>query len=572
VGGLIGKLEHPLGAGGSISFSDGGDSMSWERFHDRARRVAASLQALGAGPGNVVAVCGSRARAFVTAIDAVWLSGSTLLVLPTPARGADPRSHAARCRHWAERFGAAVVLEDQSLGLDVGRSLDALLSDADTRTEGGYDRPGPDPARTAILQLTSGTTAEPRAAVITDGNVAAYLDAVTARLDPWPGRDRMVSWLPLSHDFGLIGGLLTSAAEGIHLFQATPDQFLEAPARWVRWMSDLRATQTIAPPFAYGIAGRFMAEDLDLSALRLAVSGGELIDPAVIEGFTSAGSCIGLDARSAIAGYGLAEATAAVTAPPPGSGCRVDLVDANVLERDGVAQPVGSDGRPAQKGRRLVRLGPALPGAGLRIVDREGVPVVDRVVGEIQVAGPTVSPGYDVATGARCRDGWLPTGDLGYLTDGELVACGRLRDLIIVNGRNIAPEEIERAAAMAPGVRAGNVAAFSITGAGTEQVVVAAESRAGDLAATRSAIARSVLAETGVAPASVTVVPPGTLPKTATRCRSGPGARSSAASARSAGPSVIVRYAREGGYFEQLRNESAVKTTERSVIHGRGSP
>ena len=210
----------------------------------------------------------------------------------------------------------------------------------------------------------------------------------------------------------------------------------------------------------------------------------------------------------------MAEATLGISFPEPGAGMSVDTVDRRVLETDAYAAPIDQDG-----GRRLPRLGRVLDGLELQVVDPDsGGPRREREVGEIELRGASVTPGYfqnPTATAANFRDGWLRTGDLGYLVDGEVVVCGRRKDVIIVGGRNVFPEDIERAVAGVDGVRAGNVIAFgTTTRKGRESIVVVAETKDDDLAPVRTAVAERVTDAIGIPPGEIVLVAPGTLPKT----------------------------------------------------------
>ena len=215
--------------------------------------------------------------------------------------------------------------------------------------------------------------------------------------------------------------------------------------------------------------------------------------------------------------FGMAEATLGVTFPDIGSGLEVDTVDRVALEADALARPTDDD-TPAVA-RRLAVLGRPLRDFELRIADRgSGASLGDREVGELELRGPSVTPGYyrnAAATEAAFRDGWLRTGDLAYLVDDRLVVCGRLKDVIIVGGRNVFPEDIERAAAMVDGVRAGNVIAFgSDRQRGREAIVVVAETKADEPGTVREAVASRVSDAVGIPPVDVVLVRPGTLPKT----------------------------------------------------------
>jgi fatty-acyl-CoA synthase len=265
-------------------------------------------------------------------------------------------------------------------------------------------------------------------------------------------------------------------------------------------------------------------DGLDLSRLRLALNGAEPVDPSAVDAFCSAGARHGLDARAMFPAFGMAEATLAVTFPTPFTGLRLDTVDRRVLESDRYAAPVEAD---APGARPLARLGSAVPGLSIRIVDADtGEAMGEREVGELEVRGTSVTTGYyrdPDATAMAFRSGtegpaaerWLRTGDLGYLLEGELVVCGRSKDMIIVGGRNVFPEDVERAAANVEGVRAGNVIAFGVEGRkGREGLVVVAETRAGDPSPVRDAVALRVRQAVGLPPEDVVLVAPGSLPKT----------------------------------------------------------
>ncbi len=346
-------------------------------------------------------------------------------------------------------------------------------------------------------------------------NIGAIIEA--AGLGP---TDRAVSWLPLYHDMGLIGLLMTPMLHGFELVLGAPQDFLSAPASWLEWISEFRGTITAGPNFSYALAARALkragAGSLDLSSWRLALNGAEPVDPNAVEAFCAHAAPFGLDAKAAFPVFGMAEATLAVTFPEPGLGMAVDHVDRAALENEryAAAVPATSDGA-----RRLAQLGRALRGFDLRVVDPEsGRELGDRDVGELELRGPSVTPGYyrnERATADTFRDGWLRTGDLAYLVDGQLVVCGRLKDMIIVGGRNVFPEDVERAAAAVDGVRAGNVIAFgSDRRKGREAIVVVAETKTDDLAAVRDVVAATVTDAVGVPPADIVLVRAGSLPKT----------------------------------------------------------
>jgi len=522
---VVARIEAATQGSGSISFlasaRTGGpaappERISWAELHHDAIVMAAGLQARGVGPGVNVALIGPTSRPLVTAIQAIWLAGGTLVTLPLPMRLGSIEEFVGQTRRRIENADAQLVVVDPALeefvadgGPPVVR-LDALRGHA-----GSWDRPDDDPERLAIIQFTSGSTSDPKGVMLPHRCVVDNIDAIVEGAALGEG-DVGVSWLPLYHDMGLIGLLMTPMLTGFDLGIAAPQDFLAAPGDWMQWLSDEHATITGGPNFAYALAARAMRrlDDLDLSPWRMALNGAEPIDPLAVESFLDAGGAHGLDAKAAFCVYGMAEATLAISFPEPGTGMTVDMVDPDVLEHDRVAAPATGD-----RVRRLPFLGRTLRGLELRICDPEtGRERAPREVGELELRGSSVTPGYygrpDV-TAATFHDGWLRTGDLGYLVDDEVVVCGRIKDVIIVGGRNVFPEEIERAAAAVEGVRVGNVIAFGTEGRrGKEGITVVAETRADDHKALRDEIIDRVCDAVGIPPLEVVLVEAGTLPKT----------------------------------------------------------
>jgi fatty-acyl-CoA synthase len=379
-------------------------------------------------------------------------------------------------------------------------------------------RPADDPDRLVILQFTSGSTSDPKGVMLPDRVLRANLDAIATAAELDVDDDVVVSWLPLYHDMGLVGILTLTMTTGTALVLGAPQDFTARPARWMEWLSTYGGTATAGPNFSYVLATRALkrAEGLDLSRLRIALNGAEPIDPDQVEAFVEAARPHGLRPGAIFPAFGMAEVAIAGTFPAPLAGMRTDCVDRRVLETERYAAPVepGSAG-----GRRLPLLGRAVPGLEIRIVDPDtGAPLQDREVGELEISGTSVTPGYYKRPDANAelfRDGWLRTGDLAYTLDGELVMCGRIKDVIIVGGRNVFPEDVERAVGDLDGVRAGNVIAFGIEGdRGRESLVVVAESKAEDMALVRKRVAERVREVVGVPAKDIVLVAPGTLPKT----------------------------------------------------------
>jgi fatty-acyl-CoA synthase len=523
------RLISAAERGGTITFLSGdgpGDRVEWAVLHEEAKAMAVALTRHGVGPGAHVALLGPTSRAFVTAIEAVWLAGATVVVLPLPMRMSSLDDFVAATRTRVRAADTSLVVADPMLAgfiqPEPGDPPVVLLPDltGDASDPWLWECPKEDPSALGILQFTSGSTADPKGVMLPHATICANLDAIAgaARLDP--ADDVLCSWLPLYHDMGLIGLLTLGMTTGTDLALAAPQDFLAAPARWMEWMSEHRATATAGPNFSYALAARalrrFAPGTLDLSRWRIALNGAEAVDPKAVKDFVAAGAPHGLNPGAVFPAFGMAESTLAVTFPEPGRGLRTDPIDRRVLETEAHAAPAEPD---AENTRHLVMLGRPVPGLEIRIVDPvSGEARGEREVGELEIRGSSLTTGYyrrPDATEAAFHDGWLRSGDLGYLVDGELVICGRIKDLIIVGGRNVYPEDVERAAASVEGVRAGNVIAFAVDGRrGKEALVVVAESKDPDLEGVRAAVAGRIREVVGLPPEEVVLVEPGTLPKT----------------------------------------------------------
>jgi fatty-acyl-CoA synthase len=525
---LVARIEASAAGSGRITFVAGDDETgaSWTELHDDARGMAAALQARGVAPGDHVAVLGPTTRRLVTAMQATWLTGATLVVLPLPMRLSSIEQFVVQTRARILRADISVVLADADLAPFIepvpGDPPMVLLDDLSIEAGllGGerFERPADDPDAIAVLQFTSGSTAEPKGVVLSNRAICANLDAIeqAALLDR--DDDVMVSWLPLYHDMGLIGFWTLPVTTGTDLVLGAPQDFLARPARWMEWLSRHGGTATAGPNFSWVLATRALrrAEGLDLSRLRIALNGAEPVDPRSVEAFVDAAAPHGLRPGAVFPAFGMAEVAIAGTFPVPMTGLEVDSVDLRVLETEGYAAPVAPD-TPGQ--RSFVMLGRPVPGLEIRVVDRDdGRPLADREAGELEIRGTSVTAGYyrnPEATRSLFHDGWLRTGDLAYLVDGQLVICGRIKDVIIIGGRNVFPEDIERGVAEVEGVRPGNVIAFGVEGAkGRETLVVVAEVRSDDHQTVRKEVHHRVMEISGVPPHEVLLVVPGTLPKT----------------------------------------------------------
>jgi fatty-acyl-CoA synthase len=527
---LTQRFEAAALVGGEVTFVSGDDhvTVGWDEVHDDAKRVAAAMQARGIGPGKHVAILGPTTRELVTTMHAIWLAGATMVCLPLPMRLASIEEFVNQTRSRVTKADAALLVVDSQLADFITDSpgdpdrvdLDALMVEAAACSSSDWDRPAQDPDALAIIQFTSGSTSEPKGVMLPHHTILANLDAAASIGGLQLDSDVFISWLPLYHDMGLVGLLLLPMTNGARLVLGAPQDFTARPSRWMQWIHDYKGTVTAGPNFAYALAARGLRrskETLDVSSLRIALNGAEPVDPASVRALLEAGERHGMSPGSVFPAFGMAEVAIAGTFPPVGRGLRTDPVDLRVLETERLATPAPAD---VEGTREFVCLGIPVPGLEIRVVDpTTGVPLAEREVGELEIRGTSVTPGYyrdPEATEALFRNGWMRTGDLAYLVDGgELVLCGRIKDVIIVGGRNIFPEDVERAVAGVEGIRPGNVIAFGTEGRrGQEALIIVAEtkSEAGDdLARNVKEAARAV---SGLPPSDVVLVPAGTLPKT----------------------------------------------------------
>jgi len=538
---LLTYMEIAASKGKSITFvgsASGGDqphTVKWEELHQEARAFAAVLQARGIKPGDHVAVLGLTSRPLVTAIQAVWLAGACIVVVPIPMRMNSIGEFINQTRaHLTSSDAAALIIDPGMASFYEPRegdppviTLDDLKQDASKTGADCYQDIERNPDRLAILQFTSGSTSAPKGVMLPHRVVCANISAMDQKVNLDVNNDVMVSWLPLYHDMGLIGILTTAMFKGCSLILSSPQDFLNNPANWMRWMSEYGGTITAGPNFSYILATRSLkrmcssGEILDLSRVRLALNGAEPVEPDAVENFVAAARKHGFRPGAEFCAFGMAEVTIGGTFPPVMRGMVCDMVDPDLLENEKIAR------KPSigKKAKRLPLLGSPLPGLEMRICDPECEHELGlRQVGELQIKGSSVTTGYykqPEESEKLLKDGWLRTGDLGYFVKDpeggpdELVICGRLKDVIIIAGRNIYPQDIERAAGLVEGVRPGNVIAFGIgSSRGKESIVVVAEVKNSDFASIKHNIRFRVLSACGVTPKEIVLVKKGTLPKT----------------------------------------------------------
>jgi acyl-CoA synthetase (AMP-forming)/AMP-acid ligase II len=494
-----------------------------------ARRAAAILLAHGVGPGDRVLLALSAPDSFL----AFFLGTQGLGAVPVPLPAPGDTHFAGVFRERVRAVAAdcnprAVVLEgradwDPPLSeTTVGIRVVEVIAH-DLRPLPSPSVPGYEPCRSldevAYLQYTSGSTGSPKGVIVTQRNLVANFRASAAAAALGPD-DRNFSWLPLFHDMGLIGGFLQTVYLRIPTFVMAPKYFLARPDSWLRAIDRFKITLSTGPNFAYNLLASRLPDralhGMDLASWRLAFAGAEPLDHRTVEAFIRRFGPQGFRATSFYPVYGLAECTLSAAYPEPGVRPHYDTVDRVTLSRDGHAVPTIASLDTAVT---FVSVGRAIPGHRLQIVEPRGNGVLpERHIGEIVITGPSVTPGYFQRTGLpKPSPGELRTGDLGYLADGELFIVDRLKDVLIVAGRNYVPSDIERVVGAVDGVRAGAVIAFTLPGAdGTAALYVVAGTEAGAHVShpLRNAVRWAVQSQIGIAPKDVCLVRPGVLPRT----------------------------------------------------------
>lgn len=475
----------------------------WQEIHARAENAAERLRDQEIARIGLV---GAPTAELIATVIGAFYAGAAVSILPGPVRGADITQWARATQARFRGIDVQLVASqgdylDRIRTADEGPAIAELTELAFPQRSSGL-RPADVDAPAAILQGTAGSTGTPKTVALPPSSVLANLSGLNNRIGVRSG-DVGCSWLPLYHDMGL-SFLLAGALGGTELWQAPTAAFQASPFRWLNWLSDSRATITAAPNMAYGMIGKYSrrVSDVDLAALRFALNGGEPIDCELTERFAVEMARFGFSAGALSPSYGLAESTCAVTVPVPGDGLRID--ETTFITAEGTAP------------RRHAVLGAPIDGMQVRIEPYDGgaTEVSDREIGEVAIRGTSMMSGY---LGERPRgvEDWFRTGDLGYLVDGDLVVCGRAKEIITVAGRNIFPAEVERIAARVAGVREGAVVAVGIgEGSVRPGLVVTAEFRGPDEAGARAELMREVASGCGVVPADVVFVKPGTLPRT----------------------------------------------------------
>jgi fatty-acyl-CoA synthase len=498
-------------------------------------RYGGAMQAMGLKKGDRIALILPNNQDFVFAFLGALRAGIVPVPIYPPAGLRRLGGYLENTLHIVRKSGARVVLTDGTIRRLLGtvqsgapdlQRIQAIEPMRSSREPLEPEKISLDD--TCFLQFTSGSTSAPKGVIVSHRNIASNVRRFMEEgLEVEAGVDSGVSWLPLYHDMGLIGFVLGPLYYRNTLTYLPPMLFLKRPVRWLETISRLRATISFGPNFAYALCEKRVRdaeiERLDLSTWRAAGCGAEPIRASDLRAFADRFAPAGFDHRAMLPCYGMAEATLAISFPRLGEGVRTDTVGAEDLAAElkaSVAQP-GSGGAI-----EVVNCGKTFEDHDVAVFDPKDEasehPLPDRVVGELRVRGPSVTSGYfddpELTKKAFAGD-WLRTGDMGYIIDGDIFVCGRQKELIIVNGRNYYPQDLEWEASSIDGVRKGNVIAFGTRRPldDRERVVVVFETSLTDRdarAAAKNAVGKAVRQATGLSIDDVVDLDAGVLPKT----------------------------------------------------------
>jgi fatty-acyl-CoA synthase len=507
------------------AFPTRGTEISAAQLHRAALRRARGLVHAGVQVGERVGLLAPAGPDMWTTTFGIMAAGAAVTTLPVRPMAPDPGWAAHQWALIADSAGMRHVVVDNCYRRQVSsfhelRPTVRILELAEL-DDGTHPLPDPEPDALAVVQYTSGSTAAPKGVALPHRTVLAGLRALLTSCAATRD-DVLVQWVPHFHDMGFFGTLAFGLGGcDVHVFR--PLDYVRSPVEFLRYAAGCRATHMMGPNFAYDL----LVDDLDqskpgpmaLNSLRTAFNGAELVLAETLRRSAVALAPHGVGPSVLYPVYGLAEATLAAAFPPPGSVSRVVSVDRDLLAEEGIAHVVPET---HERARTLVCVGEPVDGLSMRIAGPDGCSLGEARLGEIQLKGNSVSPGYlgpDGVSAPELSGGWRPTGDLGFWFDGGLYIAGRTKEMIICHGRNIFPEDIEALVRPLDGVHRRRCVAFArVDRDGAESVVVAAESRVhrcgSETERLSRRIRRAVAENLGVGPVRVLLVPPGALPRT----------------------------------------------------------
>ncbi|MEM7217779.1 MAG: fatty acyl-AMP ligase [Pseudomonadota bacterium] len=514
-----------------VNFYDGKgaleSSYTYAELRTEALCLARKLMGLGLKRGDRVAIVAETDPLFMRFFFASQYAGLLPVALPAGLQLGGGEAFTRQIHQMLKTCDASIAVAPASHSALLARACEGLslvrygeTEDFDCLPEADVELQPMLDDEPAYLQYTSGSTSFPRGVEVSQHAVLTNLREIADHGLMLGSGDRFVSWLPFYHDMGLVGFVLLPLGTQLSADYLSPRTFAMRPRLWLKLLSDNKGTISSSPPFGYALVAKRLrvadSEQYDLSNWRAACVGAERIHAAPLKQFADMLKASNFDPRSFVPCYGMAECALAVSFTPLNRGVDIDLVDKLAMTDDGKATPLAA-GRHSDDGLEFVDCGHLLPSYEMAIRNDAGDELPDRVCGRICLRGPSVMSGYfqnrEATDAVLSEDGWLDTGDIGYRMGNRLVITARRKDVIIINGRNIWPQDLEHIAEGVPRVRMGNVSAFSVNeDDGTETIVMVVESRHSD-DELREELNRRVQAQFGVN-VYVDLVPPRTLPRT----------------------------------------------------------
>jgi fatty-acyl-CoA synthase len=532
-GTIAGALDYAARGTTGFNFYSGKgelvEVLPYATLRDQAFGLARRMLGAGLQPGDRVGLVAESDGDFARAFFACQYAGLVPAPLPLPAAFGGREGYIAHLRRMVESAEAHALLGPAMLEgwiAEAAAGLNLQLAGTyrllDDATETAEALPAQNPESLAYLQFSSGSTRFPLGVAVTQRAFMANAHFMARDGLEVTADDRCVSWLPFYHDMGLVGFFLMPMACQLSVDIIPTREFARRPLLWLELISRNRGTLSFSPSFGFELCVRraesAVTTGFDLSSWRVAGIGGDMVRPAVLTRFAARFAELGFSENAFMPCYGMAEATLALSFTPAGQGARQDVIDGTILEREHRAVPA-TDSKARTRG--FVVCGRMLPEHEAEVRGERGNNLPDRQVGRIYVRGPSLMLGYFGAPEETARvlapDGWLDTGDLGYVTEGQLVITGRAKDLILVHGRNVWPQDLEWAAEAEIGIlRSGDVAVFSVDNGVEEEVVVLVQCRVSDPAAREGLIhdiAKFFRGRHGLE-TRVVPVPPRSLPQT----------------------------------------------------------
>ncbi len=511
---LAEALDYAAQGSSGLNFYSGRGELrkclTYADLRKEARSLARRLLGLQLQRGSRIAIIAETHPDFLRFFFACQYAGYTPVPLPATIHLGGHKAYVEQLRGLLLKSLAAVAVAQADFLpflIEASEGLGLKLVDQPDSFDQLDEHDGPlsplQANETAYLQYTSGSTRFPRSVMVSEAAVMHNLSGIIRDGLKVRHGDRCVSWLPYYHDMGLVGFVLAPLASQLSVDYLATRDFAMRPRMWLSLMTRNRGTISFSPPFGYDLCSRRIRqnepESFDLSAWRIAGVGAETIRVEVLEAFAEKLEPFGFNRKAFVASYGMAECSLAVSFAPLDQGPIIDAIDTEQLSEQQQALPVTDSPATDQRTKRLVNCGSPLPGHEIVVKSEDGEVLPDRQCGVIHVHGPSVMSGYfgdpEATAEVLSADGWLNTGDIGYLDKGTLVITGREKDLIIINGRNIWPQDLENFAEQQPEVRPGDASAISVPAEdGSDAAVMVVQYREAD-EGKRNELANRIAAE-----------------------------------------------------------------------------